>query len=369
MTTRLDYASTGVDYDALDTFKRRCQEEAKRTKPQLGNFGFSEVAGTRGESAYLIDAGDHYLAHVEEGLGTKNLVADEVLRLTGISHYKAIGIDTVAAIVNDLITCGALPVVLAMHAGVGDPAWFANTTRAADLAKGFAEGCLQSGAVWGGGETPALKGIVNDDAIVLAGSAVGTISPKSNRIEGKVEAGDHIVMLASSGIHANGLSLCRKAAEHLPEGYLTRLNSGSAFGEELLKPTVIYVPFIRECQKQGIKIKYAVNMTGHGWRKIMRLDAAMEYVITTLPTVPPLFDFLLKTGLIDQREAYATFNMGSGFTVIVAPEDTAAALKVASDLGFTGWQAGVTQAAPKGKKVTIVPLDISFGGETMNIRT
>lgn len=369
MKKTLDYASSGVAYDVLDAFKRLCQEQAARTKPALAAAGYSEPEGTRGESAYLIDAGTHYLAHVEEGLGTKNLIADEMLRLTGVSHYEAIGIDTVAAIVNDLITCGALPLIVAMHAAVGDPNWFADRKRAEDLARGFAEGCLRAGAVWGGGETPGLKNVVCDDAIALAGSAIGTIAPKSLRIAGDVSPGDRIVMMASSGIHANGLTLCRKIAEHLPDGFLSRLPNGQSFGEALLAPTIIYAPFIRACQARSAQLKYAVNMTGHGWRKIMRLEADLDYIVETPPAeMPPVFDFLLETGLIEKREAYATFNMGVGFVVIAAPEESERIIAIARETGLTAWDGGKVAPGPGGKRVSIPALNLSFGGETMSIR-
>src|SRR5215218_9933691 len=130
----LSYASSGVDYDQLDAFKRACQRAAGATTPALAAHGLTEPVGIRGESAYLLEAGDHYLAHVEEGLGTKNLVADAMLAQTGRSFYRNIGIDTVATIVNDLITVGALPISVAMHAAVGDSAWFEDANRAKDLA-------------------------------------------------------------------------------------------------------------------------------------------------------------------------------------------------------------------------------------------
>src|SRR4051794_8392265 len=155
---QLSYESSGVNYDTLDAFKRACQSEAAQTVDALAKHGLKEPSGIRGESAYLIEGPDEFLAHVEEGLGTKNLVADEMLKLTGKSFYHNIGIDTVATMVNDLVTTGALPISVAMHAGVGDSAWFENTKRADDLARGFAEGCRRANAVWGGGETPALKG-------------------------------------------------------------------------------------------------------------------------------------------------------------------------------------------------------------------
>ena len=106
----LDYHSAGVNYDVLDEFKRHCQRSAATTTSQLAQHGITEPAGIRGESAYLLETPDEYLAHVEEGLGTKNLVADAMGDLTGKSFYGNVGIDTVATIVNDLITTGALPV-------------------------------------------------------------------------------------------------------------------------------------------------------------------------------------------------------------------------------------------------------------------
>src|SRR6476469_932248 len=121
----LSYEQSGVDYDRLDAFKRACQQAAASTTGALKAHGLSEPPAIRGESAYLIETPDEYLAHVEEGLGTKNIVADAMLKLTGKSFYRNIGIDTVATIVNDLVTTGALPLSVAMHAAVGDAAWFA----------------------------------------------------------------------------------------------------------------------------------------------------------------------------------------------------------------------------------------------------
>src|SRR4051812_13295237 len=215
----LSYESSGVDYDKLDAFKRACQQAAATTAGALKLHGLSEPAGGGGESAYLMETPGSFLAHVEEGLGTKNLVADEMFRLTGKSYYANIGIDTVATIVNDLVTVGALPISVAMHAAVGDSSWFDNGTIAADLASGFAEGCRQAQAVWGGGETPTLRGIVDPATIVLAGSAVGSVTPKSNRITGELRDGDAIVMLASAGVQTNGLTLCRRIADNLPQSY------------------------------------------------------------------------------------------------------------------------------------------------------
>src|SRR5262245_31157106 len=194
--TDLTYAASGVDYDLLDAFKRECQQAAATTGAMLARHGLAEPPAVRGESAYLIELPDCYLAHVEEGLGSKNLVADAMFALTGRSFYHAIGVDVVATIVNDVITSGALPISVAMHAAVGDARWFAHDARRHDLAAGFAAGCVAAGAAWGGGETPALQGIVVPDAAVLAGSALGRISPKALRIAGDVADGDVVVLLA-----------------------------------------------------------------------------------------------------------------------------------------------------------------------------
>ena len=212
----------------------------------LARHGLTEPGGQCAARARTcIERRDEYLAHVEEGLGTKNLVADAMLELTGKSFYaqhrhrhrrddrERPDHDRRAADLASRCTRRS-----------GMRAWFDDPQRAEDLARGFAEGCRQAGAVWGGGETPALKGIVDPETIVLAGSAIGRIKPKSNRIVGDVRDGDAIVLLASSGVHTNGLTLCRALADRLPDGYLTKIDDGRTYGEALLDPSVIYVRFI-----------------------------------------------------------------------------------------------------------------------------
>jgi phosphoribosylformylglycinamidine cyclo-ligase len=366
----LTYHTAGVDYDLLDAFKRACQREAGTTAAALGAHGLKEPASIRGESAYLLETPHEYLAHVEEGLGTKNLVADSVQKLTGRSHYDAIGIDTVATIVNDLITCGALPISVAMHAGVGDATWFADQQRASDLARGFAEGCRRAGAVWGGGETPALKGIIEPAAIVLAGSAIGRINPKELRIRGDVAAGDAIVLLASSGIHTNGLTLCRKLAEMVDGegGYAAKLSDGRGYGEALLDPSVIYVSFIAACQRAGLRLKYAAHITGHGWRKLMRLDEPLVYRMTDPGTPQPVFEFIARHAQMDAREMYGTFNMGAGFAAYVDAADAQRCIDLAQREGYTAWLGGHVEKQDGRKAVVIEPLGIAFEGETLKVR-
>ena len=368
MTEPLDYESTGVNYDVLDAFKRHCQQAAAGTIGALAAHGASEPAGIRGESAYLVETPDEFLAHVEEGLGTKNLVADAMQELTGRCFYHAIGIDTVGTIVNDLLTVGALPMVVAMHAAVGSAHWFADRQRAEQLATGFAEGCRQSGAVWGGGETPALKGLVQENAIILAGSAMGRIRPKSLRIQGNVQPGDAIVMLASSGIHANGLTLCRELATRLPQGYLSPIDGGRTYGEALLDPSIIYAPFIAACQAAGIDLHYAVHMTGHGWRKLMRLEEPHVYRIAQLGPKLPIFDFIQQAGGLDDRSMYGTFNMGCGFAVYVPADQATRTIALAQSAGIHAWLGGTIEKNGDSKAVVIEPLGIEFEGESLKIR-
>jgi phosphoribosylformylglycinamidine cyclo-ligase len=364
----LSYESAGVHYGPLDAFKRACQKAALTTTDLLAHHGYKEPATVRGESCYLIEAEDHYMAHVEEGLGTKNLVADAVQAQSGQCYYRAIGIDTVATIANDLVTCGALPIAVAMHAAVGRSDWFSDENRAQELVKGFAEGCRSAGAVWGGGETPALRGLVEQDAIVLAGSAVGKISPKSLRIVGDVSDGDSIIFLASSGVQTNGLTLCRKIAEALPGRYATDIGAGVSLGEALLAPSTIYVAFVAECQRRGVRLNYAAHVTGHGWRKLMRLEEPFVYEITSPRPHPPIFSFLMKAGPVAPREAYATFNMGIGFAVYVAPGAAPAALEAAKASGYDAWIAGKVRKDGARKAVSIPSLDLVFEGDTLQVR-
>jgi phosphoribosylformylglycinamidine cyclo-ligase len=364
----LSYEQSGVNYDRLDAFKRACQRAAATTTGALATHGMSEPRSIRGESAYLIEAPDRYLAHVEEGLGTKNLIADAMLQLTGRSFYAHIGIDTVATIVNDLVTTGALPISVAMHAAVGDADWFADGRRSEDLANGFAEGCRQADAVWGGGETPALKGIVDPKTIVLAGSALGQIQPKSLRITGDVRDGDAIVLLASSGVQTNGLTLCRQLADQLPEGYLTKLDDGRSYGEALLDPSVIYVRFVAAAQQAGLGLHYAAHITGHGWRKLMRLEEPFVYQMTTVRPPLPIFNFLMKRGPVELREAYATFNMGAGFAAYVAAGDAERCVQIAQLAGYDAWLAGTVHKQGTRKAVEIIPLGLTFEGESLQVR-
>ena len=368
MTSKMTYAGVGVDYEAMDPFKRLAQMSARQTAQTILRLGFSEVEMSRGESAYLVDAGDYYIAHVEEGLGTKNLVADVMYRLTGKTYYDHIAQCTVAMIVNDMITLGALPLSVAMHLAVGSSEWFNDEKRCFDLIEGWKKACELARCTWGGGETPTLKEIVYPETVVLSGSAVGVVKPKTRLISGtNIRHGDAIVLLGSSGIHANGLTLAREIAKKLPEGYLTRLRDGRFYGEALLDPTVIYVPVVEDCFNEGVDLHYAVNITGHGWRKLMRAPQPFTYLIENIPDPHPVFSFIKEQGPVDEKEAYGTLNMGAGFALYVSERDVEKILNIAPRFGISALRAGRIESSPE-KRVVIQPLGLEYLGSTLGIR-
>jgi phosphoribosylformylglycinamidine cyclo-ligase len=364
---RMTYAGSGVDYGALDPFKRRAQAAGRSTANALRRLGVSEVEMSRGESAYLVETPDSVLAHVEEGLGTKNLVADAMYRLVPArSFYDHIAQDTVAMIVNDMITLGALPLAVAMHLGVGSSDWFADERRASDLVDGWRRACELARCAWGGGETPTLSGIVEPSTVVLAGSAIGIVKPKERLIRANIRAGDAIVLFDSSGIHANGLTLARAVAERAPNGYLTIVGS-RPYGEALLDPTHIYVGVIEDCLNRGVDIHYAVNITGHGWRKLMRAPEPFDYVIDTIPPPPAVFEFIQSIGSVDDAEAYGNFNMGAGFAIYVPESDVATVLEVARPFPFKAFRAGYVEKSAT-RRVVIKPKGLEYSADTLAVR-
>ncbi len=366
-TTPLTYDQSGVQYDLIDPLKVAAPRAAAATAVHLAGRGFSEVQASRGESAYVVDVGPFYLASIVECLGTKTLVADAMQELTGRSFFAGIAQDTIAMAVNDLITVGATPLVVQAYWAAGGSDWFADTARAQALVQGWKAACDTCGVAWGGGETPALAGIVEAGRIDLAASCTGLVHPKQRLSLGEaLGPGDAIVLLASSGIHANGLSLARKLAERLPQGYLTEIESGLNFGEALLAPTTLYSPVTEALWTAGIAVHYAANITGHGWRKLLRHPKALSYRVHTLPPVPPVLRFIQKQAGQDDAEAYGTLNMGAGFALFVAAADAQRAVDVARAAGVPAWVAGAVQAGPK--QLLIEPLGVTFSGADLQLR-
>lgn len=368
MKEQLTYSSAGVNYDAMDPFKRLAQLRARETSKNLNRFGMKEIEASRGESAYVWEERDGYRAFVIEGLGTKNKVADETRKFTKRTHYDAIAQDTVAMIVNDLIVVGAEPQVVNAYFAVGNSDWFSDKKKARDLIEGWAKACNLAGAVWGGGETPTLRGIIEPDTIDLSGSAVGIVKPKERLTLGdKLTPGDAIFLVESSGIHANGLTLARTIASQLKKGYATPLSDGKTYGESLLAPTHIYAGLIRDYFKAGINIHYMVNITGHGWRKLMRAKRDLSYIIEKVPEPQPIFKFIQEQSRNDDQEMYGNFNMGAGFALFMPEKDVELAQKIAKEK--YKWQSTNAGYVDKGhRQVVLQPKNLIFQGETLKVR-
>ena len=365
--TTLSYEQAGVNYDLIDPLKVSAQQAAAATAAQLAAHGFSELKASRGESAYVVDVGPFYLASIVECLGSKALVADEMARLTGKSRYDSIAQDTIAMAVNDLITVGATPLVVQAYWAAGGSEWFADAGRAQALVAGWKRACEACNVAWGGGETPALAGIVESGRIDLAAACTGLINPKQRLSLGdRLGAGDAIVLLDSSGIHANGLSLARKLVERLPQGYLTPVLPGFGYGDALLVPTLLYAPVTEALWRAGIAPHYCANITGHGWRKLLRHPGRFGYRIHTLPSVPPVLAFMQRHAQLDNRAAYSTLNMGAGFALFVAADDAARTVEVAQQVGIGARIAGNVHAGPK--ELLIEPLDLRFDDGDLQLR-
>lgn len=364
------YAASGVDYSVVDPGKLLAQRAAAGTAEHLPGRGANEVAASRGESAYVIDLGDRYLATVTEALGTKNLVADAVRGYTGRTFYDFIARDAVATILNDLCTVGARPLCLTAYWGAGSSAWFEDLARMQDLIRGWTAACDEVRVAWGGGETQVLKGMIEPSVVVLGGSATGIVAPKSNLLLGsRVSAGDAILFAPATGIHTNGLTLAREVASRLSAGYQTPVPgdpAGRSYGEALLDPTPLYGVLLEALQDAGVELHYAVHVTGHGVRKLMRATQALTYVVESLPAVPPVLQLLSDAAGLSREEAYGTFNMGAGFAFFVPEAAVPSALAAAERAGFQLSRGGYVEPGPR--RVVLKPLGLSYDGETLTIR-
>lgn len=365
MARKLDY-NKSVNYDLADPAKVLAQKEGKATAKNLP-FGFKELEGTRGESAYVFDMGEYYGALVQEGLGTKSLVAQAIYRATGKSFFAAIAQDTVATFINDLISVGATPVVTNAYWSSSSYDWFADQKLTTDFITGWRKACDLAQVTWGGGESQSLPDVVEKNALELAGSAFGVIKPKNRLIQDKnLQAGDVILLIESSGVHANGISLTRAIAKKLPKGYQTKLPDGSIYGEELSRPTHIYARLVEELFKNGLDIHYLSNITGHGWRKLMRANREFSYAIDQVPQPQPIFDFIAEHSGNSDQDMYSNYNMGAGYAVYLSKKDAAKAQSIAKKLGYKSWVAGIVEEGAR--QVVIKPRSIVYKGDSLKVR-
>ena len=359
MARQDEYRRSGVDYAVLDEVKREAISLAAATAPLLGASGGREFVQSRGSSAYVFELNGTVLAMVVEGLGTKSIIAGQYLAATGISRFADIARDAVAMIVNDVISVGANPLVVTAYFATGDAAWYGVRERSMDLLAGWRAACEDCGAVWGGGESPALPGIVAADGIELAGSALGLVPAGREPVFGThIAPGDKIVLLASSGLHANGASLARRVASRLNDGWLTQLPSGRHLGDALCDATVLYARFVRALLASPVVPVFMNAITGHGFLKIMRADTQVRYEVTALPEVPEVLRFLAEASGMDAAQAYGTLNMGAGFVVIVRPEDAEETVRIAGAAGHEALVAG--EVVPGSRALAIGPLGLEY---------
>lgn len=268
---------------------------------------------------------------IREGEGPITYASTGV-RYDTMDPFDTLAQDTVAMIVNDLVVVGADPQVVNAYFAVGDSNWFLDEERARDLVEGWANAVASAGAVWGGGETPTLVDTtIYPGTIDLSGAAIGVIKPKERLTLGdKLTARDAILLVESSGIHANGLTLARKIASRLPDGYATLLDDGKTYGESLLAPTTIYADLVRRLFEAGVDIHYMVNITGHGWRKLMRASRDLRYVIDRVPEPQPVFRFIQEHSGNGDEEMYGNLNMGAGFAIFLPQADVKLAQGIAT---------------------------------------
>jgi phosphoribosylformylglycinamidine cyclo-ligase len=359
------YRRAGVDYEVLDAGKRLAVKAALATSAHMEKRGGKVNEASRGESAFVFQTGDQTLALVLEGLGTKSIIARAVAE-EGRNHFDAVAYDTVAAIINDLCCVGARPLVVNAYFATGKPDWFSHDEWYERLIEGWFNACVDAGCTWGGGESPSLPELVNGDEIELAGSAVGVIADDREPILGqRLAEGDEIVLVESSGLHANGSSLARLIAGELEQGYATALPSGALFGEALLRPSHMYTELVDSILDAELPVTYMSHLTGHGFLKLMRPTHDLTYRITRLLPVPEVLDFLVEKAGMTPRIAYSTFNMGHGFAIYCSEGSGAKVVESAAEKGLEAIVAGRVEAGERG--IVIEPLDIEYGSDELRL--
>jgi phosphoribosylformylglycinamidine cyclo-ligase len=298
----LTYAEAGVDIE----------DSEAATAALVG--AISEVGDTT-EYAGLVDLGDQYLALATDGVGTKLLVA------VAVEDYSTVGIDCIAMNVNDLVAAGVEPAAFVDYLAVDVP----DEARAAELGEGLAAGAEEAGVALVGGETAVMPEVVND--FDLAGTVAG-IATDDDLLAGEAQAGDVLVGFPSSGIHSNGLTLAREAADRA--GGFDEPFPGDGYdtvGEALLEPTRIYTYLLDALHEYDVHA--AAHVTGGGWTNLERMGAFRYEVTDPLPA-QDVFAFVQDAGNVSDEEMHRTFNMGTGFVAAVHPAD-ADALVEATD--------------------------------------
>jgi phosphoribosylformylglycinamidine cyclo-ligase len=332
--TGLTYRDAGVDIDAGDSLVERIKPHVKRTmRPEV----MTDLGGFAGLCALPSGYREPLLVSCTDGVGTKLKLAF----MTG--RHDTVGVDLVAMNVNDLICCGAEPLLFLDYFASGK----LEVSVAEQVIAGIADGCQQARCALVGGETAELPGFYAAGEYDLAGFCVGVVE-KSDRVDGRaIAAGDRLLGLASSGFHSNGYSLVRRVLlEHmgLP---LDRPNAevgGESLGDALLRPTRIYVRALRALYAQGL-LRGAAHITGGGLvdnpARMLPGDARLKLRLALGSwEVPPVMRLLQRGGNVAEAEMLRTFNMGLGMLVCVPAARAAEARRLLESEGERVFEVG-----------------------------
>jgi phosphoribosylformylglycinamidine cyclo-ligase len=331
LTSHTAYRDSGVDTDEADVGLHRLVEHITRTWPPRDKFGGVQL--DIGYFANIIDIGGGVgLVICTDGVGSKAIIAQMM------DKYDTIGIDCIAMNVNDLICVGARPLSLVDYIAVEH----VNAQVLEAIGIGLADGARQAGISISGGEIAQLEDVI--EGFDLAGTAVGLVQLDKVVTGRQIEPGDRIVGIESSGIHSNGLTLARKAffkrAQPLTLDFLVP-GSGASLGEELLRPTLIYVREVMDIVTQVPTVKALVNITSDGLLNLNRVDNQnVGFVIDEMPETPPIFKMIQKYHPIGVAEMFQVYNMGVGFCVVVSDGDVARVQSILQTHRRRSWVVG-----------------------------
>jgi phosphoribosylformylglycinamidine cyclo-ligase len=363
------YAKAGVDYKVMEPFKQAMIAAGKRTisfPNKRDVYINSEVLHAHGAVFEYRGREPHMWCNTEEGLGNKTWIAEWMYQNagTGRTYYEGIGIDTALMAINDVIAQGAMPVVFTDEVAVGDPAWFGDEKRAAALAGSFYQVCKEAGVALPAGESPALKCLLRSKQPVksapsLSGCVTGIIAPKNRLITGKdLKPGDHIIAVASSGVHANGISLVIKYALGLKDQFLTILPTGRPLGEEALIPTRSYVALVETLLENSVQIHALLPGTGDGVGKLAYDKRPYTYRVHSWLPVPALFKYFREVLDLPLLDCLKTFNWGAGYYVFVSKQDVDTVLKLGKKAGYLLADVGIVENGDR--QVVFEPDDIKL---------
>ncbi len=326
------YKAAGVDVTAGYKAVELMKSHVARTKTAAS---FDEIGGFGGMiSLDLTGIPNPVLVSGTDGVGTKLKIAFLM------DKHDTVGIDCVAMCVNDIICCGAKPLLFLDYIACGK-----NTPeKIAEIVSGVAEGCVQSGCDLVGGETAEMPGFYAEDEYDLAGYSTGIVDKSKVLDKNTEQAGDVLIALPSSGVHSNGFSLVRKVfdIENADLKAPVEELGGKSLGETLLTPTRIYVkPML--ALFEAVKVKAVAHITGGGfYENIPRaLKKGLSAQIATADVkVLPIFNLIQKTGNIPQHDMFNTFNMGVGMVAVVAPEDAERTIETLKANGVEAYKLG-----------------------------